>query len=435
MRIGLFSDTYLPHANGVAICVENLRLGLEKAGHEVYVITCNDSLKIESDKNIIKLPSIILKNLYGYSATSPLHFNAYRKIKKLNLDIVHVHTEYGVGLFGRFIARYLRLPLIYTYHTMYEDYTHYLNFLDLRILDKPSLKFVEYVTKKYCDPSNVVIVPSKKTFNTLSKYNVNSEVVVLPSGIDLDKFKNVDKVKVEELRKELNLENKKVMIYLGRVAKEKNIEIVLDTFMEKKDSILLVVGLGPELEEFKEKYVSDNILFLGKKEYSDVPLYYSLADGFISASLSETQGLTFIEAMSCGNVLFCSDRVVLDELLIEGENGYFFDTKEELSEKIDKYYSNTEEKKKKMKELSYSLAMKYDLDLFIQKIEKIYEDNLEKVYKVKEIKYLENGMASVKINANTYFFEGYIIKSLGIEPNTKIDKTTLEYLFIMKGEK
>ena len=88
-----------------------------------------------------------------------------------------------------------------------------------------------------------------------------------------------------------------------------------------------------------------------------------------------------------------------------------------------------------MKELSYSLAMKYDLDLFIQKIEKIYEDNLEKVYKVKEIKYLENGMASVKINANTYFFEGYIIKSLGIEPNTKIDKTTLEYLFIMKGEK
>ena len=176
MRIGLFSDTYLPHANGVAICVENLRLGLEKAGHEVYVITCNDSLKIESDKNIITLPSIILKNLYGYSATSPLHFNAYRKIKKLNLDIVHVHTEYGVGLFGRFIARYLRLPLIYTYHTMYEDYTHYLNFLDLRILDKPSLKFVEYVTKKYCDPSNVVIVPSKKTFNTLSKYNVKKRI-------------------------------------------------------------------------------------------------------------------------------------------------------------------------------------------------------------------------------------------------------------------
>ena len=91
--------------------------------------------------------------------------------------------------------------------------------------------------------------------------------------------------------------------------------------------------------KFKEKYVSDNIIFLGKKEYSDVPLYYSLADGFVSASLSETQGLTFIEAMSCGNVLFCSDRVVLDELLIEGENGYFFNTKEELSKKIDEYYS------------------------------------------------------------------------------------------------
>ena len=181
--------------------------------------------------------------------------------------------------------------------------------------------------------------------------------------------------------------------------------------------------------------ISDNIIFLGKKEYSDVPLYYSLADGFVSASLSETQGLTFIEAMSCGNVLFCSDRVVLDELLIEGENGYFFNTKEELSKKIDEYYSISEEDKNKMKDLSYNLAMKFDLDIFIKKIEKIYEDNLEKVYRVKEIKYLDNGMASVKINANTYFFEGYIVKSLGIEPNTKIDKTTLEYLFAMKGEK
>ena len=88
-----------------------------------------------------------------------------------------------------------------------------------------------------------------------------------------------------------------------------------------------------------------------------------------------------------------------------------------------------------MKDLSYNLAMKFDLDIFIKKIEKIYEDNLEKVYRVKEIKYLDNGIASVKINANTYFFEGYIVKSLGLESNTKIDKTTLEYLFAMKGEK
>lgn len=427
MRIGLFSDTYTPHANGVAVCVETLKNGLEKQGHEVFVITCNDKLEIEREGNVLRLPAIVLKKLFGYSFTTPLQITGFLEVKELDLDIIHVHSEFGVALFGRFMAKWLNLPLIYTYHTMYEDYTHYFNLFDLRLLDKPSIKFVEYVSKKYCEPANVVIVPSTKTYNVLTKYQVKNKLEVLPSGIDLERFKNPDKLKVDELRKELNLENKKVMIYLGRIAKEKNIEIILKTIKNKKDVVLIVVGLGPELDLFKKEYECENIKFLGKKEYSEVPLYYSLADGFISASTSETQGLTFIEAMASGNVLFCKDRVVLEDLLFENENGFFFDNEEELSNLIDKYYLLDQEKKEKMKEKSLEISSKYDLDLFISKITEIYKNNIGKIYRITYIKY-KNNLAKLKIKNRRYWVKPYIVKILDLKENTKIDKKTLDYI-------
>ncbi|CAM3557843.1 glycosyltransferase [Pseudostreptobacillus hongkongensis] len=428
MRIGLFSDTYTPHANGVAVCVETLKKGLEKEGHEVFVITCNDKLYVEREGNVLKLPSVVFKKLYGYSVTTPVQITGFSEVRDLKLDIIHVHTEFGIALFGRFMARYLKLPLIYTYHTMFEDYTHYINVFNLKLLDKPSLKLVEYISKVYCEPSNVVIVPSRKTYDVLNKYGVKTKMEILPSGIDLERFKNVDINEVNEIKKELGLENKKVMIYLGRIAKEKNIEIVLNAFNKIKDVSLILVGLGPELDILKEQYESDNIKFLGKKEYIDVPKYYSLADGFISASTSETQGLTFIEAMATGKPLFCTDRVVLDGLLIENENGYFFDSEDDLVDRINRYYSLTDEERNSMSKKSIDISMKYDLGKFINKVLSIYEENLGKIYRIEYIKYKKNGLAKIKIKGKRYWLKNYEPLMLGLKENEKIDQKTLNYI-------
>ncbi|CAM3259644.1 glycosyltransferase [Streptobacillus felis] len=426
MRIGLFSDTYLPHANGVAVCVDTLKKGLENLGHDVYVITCNNNLKLVMEDNVLKLPSFLLKDFYNYSFTGPFHLKAINEIRKLKLDIIHIHTEFGVAILGRIIAKALGIPLVYTYHTMLEDYTHYINFMNIDLLDKPSVKLVEIISKMYCYPSNTVIVPSKKTYDVLMKYSIkNNDVRVLPSGIDLERFNNPNKENIEKLKKEYNLEDKKVMIYLGRVAKEKNIEILLETFKRRKDLILLVVGEGPELKYFKEKYNYENIMFCGKKEYTEVADYYSLADGFISASNSETQGLTFIEAMSTGKVLFCSDRVVLNDLLYENENGYFFDTSDELNDRIDEYYALSKEERLSMSNKSLEVSKRYDLKLFIEKIVEIYTKNLGKVYRVKKVKYTKNDTIKIQIRRRVYRISKELFEELNLKVNDKIDKNVL----------
>lgn len=137
MRVGIFTDTYLPDINGVVSSVELLRKQLEKNGHDAYVICTYKGInKVKVEGKIIRLPGVEIKKLYGYAITSPLHLLFIEELKKLKLDIIHAETEFGVGIFANIVASTLNLPLVRTYHTTYEDYTHYVNFINSRRLDK-----------------------------------------------------------------------------------------------------------------------------------------------------------------------------------------------------------------------------------------------------------------------------------------------------------
>ena len=129
MRIGLFSDTYPPYINGVSTSVNMLKIALEKLGHEVFVITVNDKLldySFEEDDHVIRVPGI-KTGIYDYRLTSAYPLKIIKKIKSMNLDIVHVHTEFSIGSFGRIIAKQFNIPIVATYHTYYEDYLYYIN--------------------------------------------------------------------------------------------------------------------------------------------------------------------------------------------------------------------------------------------------------------------------------------------------------------------
>lgn len=137
MRIGLFSDTYLPDINGVVSSIVTLQKELEKNGHEVFVIANHKGLlHSKREGNVLRLPGFELKWLYGYILSTPYHFSAKDDIKAMNLDLIHVHTEFGIGIFARIVAKDLGIPLVCTYHTMYEDYTHYINKFDIEGIDK-----------------------------------------------------------------------------------------------------------------------------------------------------------------------------------------------------------------------------------------------------------------------------------------------------------
>ena len=126
MRIGLFTDTYTPDINGVVSSIVTLQRELEKNGHDVYVITNHKAMTMKKEGNVLRLPGLELKWLYGYKLSTPYHFSARDEIRKMQLDLIHVHTEFGVGMFGRIVAKYLNIPVVTTYHTFSFSSSSYL---------------------------------------------------------------------------------------------------------------------------------------------------------------------------------------------------------------------------------------------------------------------------------------------------------------------
>ena len=228
MRIGIFTDTYPPYINGVSTSVKMLEQALKEKGHQVYIVTVNTkNMKYiyENDGKTIRIPGIPT-GIYDYRLTGIYPVRVINKIKKWNLDVIHSHTEFGVGTFARIISKQFGIPLVHTYHTMYEDYVHYITH---GYFDKSSKKLVEYFTKFYCDKTaSELIVPSKKTYNLFKeKYKCDKNIYIVPTGMDIDNF-DVNKLKqskIQELKNKYELNNSFVILYVGRLAEEKNIQI------------------------------------------------------------------------------------------------------------------------------------------------------------------------------------------------------------------
>ena len=358
MRIGLFTDTYPPFINGVSTSVEMLKNALEKKNHEVYLVTVNDSsIKYDYDEenHILKIPSIPI-GLYDYRLSRIYSLKMINLIKSWNLDVIHSHTELGIGICARLVAKQFNIPLIHTYHTMYKDYTHYVTHGHF---DKSSKKIVEYLTKFYCDTTATeLIVPTNKTYRLFKEnYKFEKNIHIIPTGIEVERFfkENVNKKEVDRLRKNLNLSKRDtVMIFVGRLAQEKNIEFLLNA--EKKiinnhsNIKLLIVGDGPDkekLEMFSRKLgIEKNVIFTGKVAWDDMPVYYQLANFFATASKTETQGLTVIEAMAAGITPVCIHDEAFLTAITDNLNGFIFDNIDEYVEIILKLEKNKQERAK-----------------------------------------------------------------------------------------
>lgn len=358
MRIGLFTDTYPPFINGVSTSVKMLKNALEKKNHEVYLVTVNDSsIKYDYDEEnrILKIPSIPI-GLYDYRLSRIYSLKMINLIKSWNLDVIHSHTELGIGICARLVAKQFNIPLIHTYHTMYKDYTHYVTHGHF---DKSSKKIVEYLTKFYCDTTATeLIVPTNKTYCLFKEnYKFEKNIHIIPTGIEVDRFfkENVNKKEVDRLRKNLNLSKRDtVIIFVGRLAQEKNIEFLLNA--EKKiinnhsNIKLLIVGDGPDkekLEMFSRKLgIEKNVIFTGKVAWDDMPVYYQLANFFATASKTETQGLTVIEAMAAGITPVCIHDEAFLTAITDNLNGFIFDNIDEYVEIILKLEKNKQERAK-----------------------------------------------------------------------------------------
>ena len=343
MRIGFFTVTYFPQVSGVATSIRTLKNELEKQGHEVYIFTTTDPDADEFEKDIVRMPSVPFISFTDRRIVVRGLWFAYQIAKELELEIIHTHTEFGTGFLGKMVANRLRIPVIHTYHTMYEDYLHYI--ANGKVV-RPS--HVKHFIKMFVNHSTGVVCPSKRVVDTLKRYEVDVPMRIIPTGIDVSRFSRPDITKkdTDQLRDKLGLHTDDLMILsLSRISYEKNIHVIVQQFpevlMSYPNARLVIVGKGPyreDLEELSRQLgVEDYIQFTGEVPHEDVAYYYHAADYFVSASTSETQGLTYAEAIASGTQCIVEGNDYLNQLLNDESLGITFEQDADFSESFVSY--------------------------------------------------------------------------------------------------
>lgn len=349
MRIGMFSDAYYPIISGVTISIDTLSKELIKLGHDVIII-CNGHELATYSENVVRFEGkrLPMKGMRDFRIGKVTN-KKIEEIGKLNLDIIHCHTEFSMGRLGRKAAKRFNIPVVHTYHTMYEDYIHFIT----KVFKAPLIFLSKMYSKSFADSADEVIFPTIKVKNAFDGYGYTKTSHVIPSGIYLERFKrsNYKSEYIDDLRKNCGLEkNDFVLLFLGRMSREKSVSVLIKKFKKITETTnnvkLLLVGGGPDLNHFKDLAndlgIGHLVKCTGMVPPSDVNLYYSISDLFVNFSITETQGLTYIEALASGVPLLVKYDDNLEGVIDNGVNGYSFTDDLDFVPLFNKLYNNKE---------------------------------------------------------------------------------------------
>ena len=388
MNIGLFTDTYFPQLSGVATSIQTLKNALEKNGHSVFIFNTTTDPHLGKgtiEPNVFRVSSVPFVSFTDRRIAFRGLFQATKIAKEVKLDIVHTQTEFSMGMIGKYVAHSLGIPAIHTYHTMYEDYLHY-------VLNGHLLKpyHVKQFTKAYLHNMDGVVAPSERVKETLTRYGVTIPMRIIPTGVDLTAINENPR---RDVRTELGIDsNEKVILTLSRVAAEKKINQILDvlpTVLEIEPNVKFVIaGDGPDVQPLKDQVarlsLEDYVIFAGSVEHSDVGNYYRMADLFVSASDTETQGLTYIEALAAGTKCVVYSTDYTEHVFDNKELGSTFTTKNEMTNEIIDYLkANQFTIPKNLKEKK---LIDVSADTFAHKIEDFYQEAIQNKQKT-EVNY------------------------------------------------
>lgn len=378
MIIGIFTDTFYPEVNGVATSCLNLYQELQRRGHTVHVYApkCKGWEEFQSDTvHYLESKQFIL--LKDRNVALP-GMGTIRQALDMHFDVVHTNSEFIVGFLGTYIARHTGCIRIHTYHTVWEDYTYYITH---GIGDNTAKNFVKRYSEWWCDRFDRVIVPTAKTENLLRQYGVETPIDIIPSGMDLRRFAP-EKHSAEEraaTRAECGIpEGKRVLLNIGRLAKEKNLEKILRVFPELHrrlpDVQLVIIGEGPLKQTLQEQAetlgVADSVSIVGAKPWEKIDRYYAIGDVFVSASHSETQGLTYIEAAASGLCVCAVDDPCLLGVFRDGVSAVLSgDSDEQLLESLMLSFSPVGGR---IRRNAVEAARPYSTEQFAQRVECCY---------------------------------------------------------------
>lgn len=385
MNIGIFTDTYFPQISGVATSIKTLKDALEEQGHNVFIFTTTDPhvAKGTVEANIFRFSSMPFISFTDRRVAYRGFFEATKVAREVKLDIVHTQTEFALGMIGKYVAHQLKIPAIHTYHTMYEDYLHYV--LNGHLLRPYHVKQFTNVFLKNMDG---VIAPSKRVEMLLRRYKVSIPLKIIPTGVDI---KSLNTPVNRNVRHELGIaDNDPVLLTLSRIAGEKKIDRILNVMPEIIDEFpklhLVIAGDGPDVETLNEQVerltLEDHVIFAGDVLHEDVGAFYKMADLFISASDTETQGLTYIEALAAGTKCVVYDTDYTEHVFDDKDFGQVFTRPEQMRDEILSYLRENRTKipaEKLSKKLEQISAKRFGNEVyqFYKDVIKNYQENLK----------------------------------------------------------
>ncbi|WP_394216071.1 glycosyltransferase family 4 protein [Brachybacterium vulturis] len=341
LRVLLTTDWWEPVVNGVVASVQTLRRELLALGCDVRVLTLSQGIRTRNEEGVYRLGSVSASMVYDRARIGmPSGRRALRDILRWSPDVIHSQAEFSTFVWARRIARTLSVPLVHTYHTIYEDYTHY--YSPSRTMGR---KVVESFSRRVLSRTDAVIVPTTKVARLLVGYGVHRPLHVIPTGLDLDRFRPArseeEHADARALRAALGIApGQRVLLSVSRLAKEKNLDEVLEliSVADRTDTVLVLVGEGPYRGELQARAralgIADRVRFTGVVAPADIPRWYRMGDVFVGASLSETQGLTFIEAMASGLPLLCRRDPSLASVVVEGVTGWQFEGPAQFTDRL-----------------------------------------------------------------------------------------------------
>ena len=345
MRIALFTETYLPHINGVVTHVKILRDGLLQQGHEVLVVTADYQTRHHYIKDgILHCPAIKSKRFYGYGVASPFSRRRLKLVQDFHPDIIHIHNEFGIGLSGIFAAKQLHVPLVYTLHTMYDDYLYY-------VAPRHLLRAAKKVSHDYFrllgNAATELTGPSPNCQEYFQQIGVKKDVNVIPNAVELDDF-SPDRISAENkaaFRRRYQIpDDVMIACFVGRLGHEKSVDVLLDYWartITPEDKIMLcIIGGGPVQEELEQQAkdlgIGSMVVFTGAVPHDQMPPYYASCDVYVTASLSDTNSISMLEGMATGLPVLRRYDALNENVdqVRDGVNGYIFNSPEEMAAEL-----------------------------------------------------------------------------------------------------
>jgi glycosyltransferase involved in cell wall biosynthesis len=322
MRIGVFVDSYTPITTGVVHSVELARRGLEALGHEVHIVAPASRGYRDTEPRVYRFPSINLSRKVPAPLALTTSPRLIAQLTRLRFDLIHSQHPFPVGRLGVSLARRLGLPSVYTFHTQYELYAHYVPLPQSLVR-----RLARVVVNRHAERCDLVICPTPSSRDLLLSYGVRRPVEIVPNAINPELFAKADP---GDVRARLGITgDERVLIYCGRLAREKNLPFMLhalrDLLLEDRRIRLLVLGDGAERESLIQLAgalgLGDRALFPGKIPYGDVPRYYAAGALFVMTSVSEVLPLALLEALASGLPVVSLDAPGFSDTVTPGATG------------------------------------------------------------------------------------------------------------------